>query len=112
MDNLHLIISLLIAENGGADKYAQKIESEWIKSQHRPVRPRIYHKKLLWGQDETKYLIDNFLILRNKDIGKYLNRTESSINSRVNLLIKNGTLKPKLRWVGRYVNKVFDDSPC
>lgn len=92
MNELQIAIEMLINENGGTERYANLIESEWVKSTVRRVvrRPRTESK--IWETHEVNYIKENYANLTMWQMSIYLNRTYQSIESKIHRMREFGLL--------------------
>lgn len=75
MNELEIIIELLIAENGGRERYADKIESEWVKLS------KGYLKK--WTHDEELFILKNYNTKSAVYISEHTKHNLSSVYNKI-----------------------------
>lgn len=93
-------IQLIISENGGAIRLAEKIENEWLKTRHfgglkwnrkhKQKKERVFMR---YSEIEDQTIIDNYKLLSATKIVALLhNRSKYSIHLRVIHLKKTGLI--------------------
>lgn len=65
--------------------------------------------KTKWSTFEEKYLLENYYHTTIDNIAKYLNRTKSSVNNKVYLLIPKNNSRKKTGWTDEEINILIDN---
>ena len=84
---LLMTVKAFIRENGGNDRLADKIESEWLKYGKRNIQE---HEVNQWTAVEERYLMRNHPIMNDFEIAANLKRSHYGVRRKISQLIKSG----------------------